>query len=388
MDHTFHSDTLHEVLSWLETDQEQGLSLQEGEKRLAEHGENRLEEAKQAGMLRRVLGQLKDPMILVLLGAAGLSLGRYYWATAVERSGVVYVPTGASFTQLMDSLRRHEVLRNETAFARMARRHGLDTALKAGRYELKEGMSYVRTVRMLRLGWQVPVRVTFNNIRTPDRLAGILARKLEPDSAAWLAALTSDSLARVYGLTPQTILTLCIPNTYEFFWNTSPDTFLQRMRQESDKFWTSRDAKLSRSGLTRQQAYILASIVYEETKRKNEMPRVAGVYVNRLKRGMPLQADPTVKYAVGDFALRRVLNRHLEVDSPYNTYKYPGLPPGPICMPSIDALDGVVDFENHDYLYFCAKDDLSGAHAFARTLAEHNRNAQAYARALNRRGIR
>ena len=275
-------------------------------------------------------------LIVTVLGAAGLSLGRYYWATAVERSGVVYVPTGASFTQLMDSLRRHEVLRNETAFARMARRHGLDTALKAGRYELKEGMSYVRTVRMLRLGWQVPVRVTFNNIRTPDRLAGILARKLEPDSAAWLAALTSDSLARVYGLTPQTILTLCIPNTYEFFWNTSPDTFLQRMRQESDKFWTSRDAKLSRSGLT----------------------------------------------------LRRVLNRHLEVDSPYNTYKYPGLPPGPICMPSIDALDGVVDFENHDYLYFCAKDDLSGAHAFARTLAEHNRNAQAYARALNRRGIR
>ena len=327
-------------------------------------------------------------LIVTVLGAAGLSLGRYYWATAVERSGVVYVPTGASFTQLMDSLRRHEVLRNETAFARMARRHGLDTALKAGRYELKEGMSYVRTVRMLRLGWQVPVRVTFNNIRTSDRLAGILARKLEPDSAAWLAALTSDSLARVDGLTPQTILTLCIPNTYEFFWNTSPDTFLQRMRQESDKFWTSRDAKLSRSGLTRQQAYILASIVYEETKRKNEMPRVAGVYVNRLKRGMPLQADPTVKYAVGDFALRRVLNRHLEVDSPYNTYKYPGLPPGPICMPSIDALDGVVDFENHDYLYFCAKDDLSGAHAFARTLAEHNRNAQAYARALNRRGIR
>lgn len=133
------------------------------------------------------------------------------------------------------------------------------------------------------------------------------------------------------------------------------DTFLQRMRQESDKFWTSRDAKLSRSGLTRQQAYILASIVYEETKRKNEMPRVAGVYVNRLKRGMPLQADPTVKYAVGDFALRRVLNRHLEVDSPYNTYKYPGLPPGPICMPSIDALDGVVDFENHDYLYSVRK---------------------------------
>ncbi|MFQ8806034.1 MAG: endolytic transglycosylase MltG [Alistipes indistinctus] len=178
-----------------------------------------------------------------------------------------------------------------------------------------------------------------------------------------------------------------MPNTYEFFWNTSPDTFLQRMRQESDKFWTSRDAKLSRSGLTRQQAYILASIVYEETKRKNEMPRVAGVYVNRLKRGMPLQADPTVKYAVGDFALRRVLNRHLEVDSPYNTLQISRVTARSdlACRRSM-RWTALSISENHDYLYFCAKDDLSGAHAFARTLAEHNRNAQAYARALNRRG--
>lgn len=160
------------------------------------------------------------------------------------------------------------------------------------------------------------------------------------------------------------------------------------MKKESDRFWASRESKLARCGLSREEIYTLASIVYEETKRVAEMPRVAGVYLNRLRIGMALQADPTVKYAVKDFTLRRILHSHLEVDSPYNTYKYPGLPPGPICMPSIDAIDAVLDYEDHDYLYFCAKDDLSGAHVFARTLDEHNRNARAYARALNRRGIR
>lgn len=344
--------------------------------------ENRLKVNKKQALLWGVLA------VAVLGGWLAFSAGRYYWGGAVARDGVVLVPTGATFPQLMDSLTKHQLLRNEGLFRRLAVRHGLDTALRGGRYELKAGMTYVRTVRMLRLGLQSPVRVTFNNIRTFDRLAGVLSHKLEADSAAWLAALTSDSLAHVYGLTPRTMMTLFIPNTYEFYWNTSPDQFLARMKQESDKFWSSRTDKLARSGLTPLQAYTLASVVYEETKRKAEMPRVAGVYVNRLRRGMPLQADPTVKFAVGDFTIKRVLNRHLETDSPYNTYKYAGLPPGPICMPSVDALDGVVNFENHDYLYFCAKDDLSGAHNFSRTLAEHNQNAQAYARALNRRGIR
>ena len=152
------------------------------------------------------------------------------------------------------------------------------------------------------------------------------------------------------------------------------------MKKESDRFWKNRDAKLARTGLSRDGAMTLASIVYEETKRKDEMPVVAGVYINRLKRGMPLQADPTVKFAVGDFSIKRVLHTHLAVDSPYNTYKYPGLPPGPICMPSIAAIDAVLDYADHDYLYFCAKDDLSGAHNFAKTLSEHNRNAAAYVR--------
>ena len=179
-----------------------------------------------------------------------------------------------------------------------------------------------------------------------------------------------------------------IPNTYEMYWNSSADDFIRRMKKESDRFWKSRDAKLARTGLSRDEATTLASIVYEETKRKDEMPVVAGVYINRLKRGMPLQADPTVKFAVGDFSIKRVLYAHLDVDSPYNTYKYSGLPPGPICMPSIAAIDAVLDYADHDYLYFCAKDDLSGAHNFAKTLADHNRNAAAYARALNRLKIK
>ena len=232
------------------------------------------------------------------------------------------------------------------------------------------------------------MRVTFNNVRTLDRLAGSVSRRIEPDSATLAETLTDPATAERYGYTPQTFMAMFVPDTYEMYWNCSAGDFLDRMKRESDRFWKEREAKLARSGLSREEAVTLASIVYEETKKKEEMPRVAGVYVNRLRRGMPLQADPTVKFALGDFSIRRVLFAHLEVDSPYNTYKHAGLPPGPICMPSIAAIDAVLDFEAHDYLYFCAKDDLSGAHVFARTLPEHNRNAQAYARALNWRGIR
>lgn len=327
-------------------------------------------------------------VLIVLAMIPGYRLGTYYLGRAIDSDAVLLVPTGSDFATLVDSLESKKVLHNPKRFERWARSRGLDSSINPGRYQLKAGTSYASLINVLKSGRQTPVRVTFNNLRTPERLAGVLARKLEPDSLTWIKALTSDSLAKPYGLTSQTLFTLFIPNTYEFYWNTTPEAFLQRMKKESDRFWASRESKLARCGLSREEVYTLASIVYEETKRGAEMPRVAGVYLNRLRIGMALQADPTVKYAVKDFTLRRILHSHLEVDSPYNTYKYPGLPPGPICMPSIDAIDAVLDYEDHDYLYFCAKDDLSGAHVFARTLDEHNRNARAYARALNRRGIR
>lgn len=328
-------------------------------------------------------------LCLLLAAVPGYRAGQYYWGRATLAEAVVVVPTGSDFSGLTDSLQESGALKNPALFDKLARSRELDSTVRPGRYQLQAGMSYAALINMFKSGRQSPVRVTFNNLRSVDRLSGILSRKLEPDSLAFLAALRNDSLVGALGFDSHSLLGLFLPNTYEFYWTTTPEEFMRRMKKEYDRFWTDeRSAKLTRSGLNRQQAITLASIVYEETKKTEEMPRVAGVYVNRLRRGMPLQADPTVKYALGDFALRRVLLRHLEVDSPYNTYKYPGLPPGPICMPSIAALESVLDFEEHDYVYFCAKDDLSGAHNFARTLAEHNRNAQAYSRALDRLKIR
>ncbi len=329
---------------------------------------------------------------VLCLGLASVPLYRlweYYWGRAVDGDAVVQIPTGSRFEALLDSLGARRVLHDSLLFVKLARARDLDMLVRPGSYQLREGMSYASLINMLKSGRQTPVRVTFHNVRSTDRLAGLLARKLEPDSLAFLQAFDNDSLIHSLGFSSATLLGMFIPNTYEFYWTVTPEAFMKRMKREYDRFWNEdRTAKLARCGLSREEVSTLASIVYEETKNTAEMPRIAGVYINRLRRGMPLQADPTVKYAVGDFTLRRVLLRHLKVDSPYNTYKYPGLPPGPICMPSIAALDAVLNFEAHDYLYFCAKEDLSGTHNFARTLAEHNRNAQAYARALDRLKIR
>lgn len=319
----------------------------------------------------------------------GITWVRYYFGAATQNKSVLLLPTGSNFDQLMDSLAARGTLCDSARFRRVAMRQGLDARVRPGRYLITPGMSYATLTNTLKSGRQSPVMVTFNNLRTMDRLAGAVSKRLEVDSLTLLQALRNDSLITALGYTPQTFLAMFIPNSYEFYWTTTPDDFLKRIKRESDNFWNeARQAKLSRSGLSRIEAAILASIVYEETKRESEMARVAGVYINRLRVGMPLQADPTVKFALGDFAIKRVLNKHLEVNSPYNTYKRQGLPPGPICMPSVAALEAVIDFEENPYFYFCAKDDLSGAHNFAKTLTEHNKNARAYAQALNRLKIR
>ncbi|MBE5033601.1 endolytic transglycosylase MltG [Rikenellaceae bacterium DSM 108975] len=326
--------------------------------------------------------------VAVCLAAVAASTAAFYLSqrgSAVVHDTDLYLPTGADYATLLDSLGRSgEKIRQMPKFRNHALLAGLHKGVHPGRYRLKEGMSYGEVIAMLRQGHQTPVRVTFNNIRTLPQLAGAVARQLEPDSASLAALFTSDSAAAAYGFAPAEFLGMFVPNTYEFYWNTSPAGFLARMKKEYDRFWDrERRALLDSVGLSRTEAVTLASIVYEETKMSDEMPTVAGVYMNRLRIGMPLQADPTVKFAVGDFTLRRILNRHLTVDSPYNTYKHTGLPPGPICMPSIRAVDAVLNYRHHKYLYFCAKPDFSGYHVFSATLAGHNRNAQAYARALN-----
>lgn len=233
------------------------------------------------------------------------------------------------------------------------------------------------------------MRIAVNNVRTPEQLARKLARQIDADSAAIMRALASKELAAEVGFDTLTLFSMFIPDTYEVWWTVSPEEFVRRMKREYDRFWTpERDALRARSGLSRLEVMTLASIVYEETRKTDEMPRIAGVYINRLRRGIPLQADPTVKYAMRDFGLRRILYRHLKYPSPYNTYINKGLPPSPICMPGKNAIDAVLNFEEHDYLFFCARPAFDGYHNFARTLREHNANARAYSAELNRRKIR
>lgn len=306
---------------------------------------------------------------------------------AVPEEAELYVSSRTDYVGLTDSLMPR--LRHHAAFRCYARRIKLADGFKPGHYVIKPGMSVIDVARMLKLGLQTPVRVSINNVRTPAQLAHKLARQVDADSASLLRALTSAELAREVGFDSVTLFSMFIPDTYEFYWTVKPEEFVRRMKREYDRFWSpARDARRERSGLSRLEVMTLASIVYEETRKSDEMPRIAGVYVNRLRRGIPLQADPTVKYAMQDFGLRRILYRHLKYPSPYNTYINKGLPPSPICMPGLAAIEAVLDFEQHDYIFFCARPTFDGYHNFARTLAEHNANAQAYSAELNRRKIK
>jgi UPF0755 protein len=233
------------------------------------------------------------------------------------------------------------------------------------------------------------VGVTFNNLRTREDLAGKISRYLQTDSLSIINLFYNEALIQRFGFTPQTFKAMFIPNTYEFYWTTNALGFAERMKSEYDRFWNKqRLEKAHFAGLNQVEVIILASIVQAETAKTDELSRVAGLYINRLKRGQLLQADPTVKYALGNFGLKRILNVHLEVESPYNTYKYAGLPPGPINFPEISTIDAVLNYEHHDYLYMCAKEDFSGYHNFAKTLNQHNLNALKYQKALNENGIR
>lgn len=329
---------------------------------------------------------------LIPTGYFGLKYYNSLFKSNVTISGegtyYLYIPTGSSFETLIDSLKTSRVLISEESFTDAAKLKNFNTA-KPGRYRLQNGMTNRALINMLAAGNQAPVKLTLaGNIRTKEKLAGIVSRYIEPDSTLLLAAFNDNAFLEKFGVNSNTMLGICILNTYEFYWNTSPDDFVSRMFKEYERFWTAeRKEKLAQTDLSQMDAITLASIVAEETIKADEMPKVAGVYLNRLKKNMLLQADPTVKYAVGDFSIRRVLNSHTEYDSPYNTYKYAGLPPGPICIPSTVAIDAALSPEKHDYYYFCAKADFSGYHAFAKTLAQHNQNAKAYQQALNKQKI-
>ena len=306
----------------------------------------------------------------------------------IKKSGMLYIPTGSDFEQVVDSLNRGDFLKKLSSFQWTAARMNYKEKIQPGAYMIKSGWSNNKLINLLKAGIQTPVKVTFNNIRFREDLAARLANYLEPDSAAFLSALNNDKIAADLGLTHESFPMLIIPNTYEFYWTTSPEKFIERMKVEYDRFWNDeRKKKAAALELTPLQVVTIASILQEETNKNDEKSRMAGVYINRVKRGWLLQADPTIKYAMGNFQIKRVLTEYLTVDSPYNTYKYVGLPPGPINFPDIASVEAVLNAEHHDYMYFCAKEDFSGYHNFAKSLAEHNRNAAKYQNELNKSKI-
>lgn len=298
------------------------------------------------------------------------------------------IPKDANFKYVQNALYDQRIVNDLVAFSFLAKMMDYDQLVKPGVYTIKADMSNIEAIRLLRSGSQTPIRVTFNNIRlideVPERLTENLA--LQPEEVS--ALLQNDSVVQALGFTKETIIAMFIPNTYEMYWTISASDLLKKMKSEYDRFWSGKRREQAKSmGMSPLEVSTLASIVQAETNQSAEAATVAGVYVNRIKQRIPLQADPTLVFAAGDFTIKRVLNIHKEKDSPYNTYMYAGLPPGPINMPQPNYIDAVLNFEKHKYIYFCAKEDFSGYHTFATNLRDHNKNAERYQQALNKAGL-
>lgn len=333
-------------------------------------------------------------VVLVTAAVVGVPLYRAIFeantSVASNEAHELLIRDGMSVDQLVASLNTDGVLKRPADFQRVAKLMSFGPSLKPGRYLVSDGMTNRELIGKLRLGDQDEVKLIFNKFRTKDRFAGHISSYLDIDSAAFHAKLTDPAWLKKYGLTNDEVFTRFIPNTYFFKWNTSADGFMERMLREHKDWWSQRGRleKAEALGMTPEEVYVLASIVEEESIMADERPRIAGLYLNRLKIGMALQADPTIKFALGRFELTRVLFKHIDdaEKSPYSTYAHPGLPPGPICIPSTNAIDAVLNAEDHNYLYMCAKADLSGYHAFAKSNAQHARNAALYQAEMNRRG--
>lgn len=332
--------------------------------------------------------------LLALIG--GSFAYRYYqWIfdTNVdpEQEGAVYVhvPTGGTYKGLLDTLRARKLLRDMQSFRWVAGQKELKGSLHPGKYSIRKGMSNNELVNMFRGGVEETLDITFNLIRTKAELAGKATRHIELDSAELLKGLKDPQLAKEYGFTPEAFLIMFIPNTYEFYWDVSLGGFLDRMKKEYERFWTEkRTDKARQIGLSKGEVSILASIVEaEQSQNPSERPKVARLFLNRLDKGMKLESDPTLVYAIGDFSIRRVLDKDRDIDSPYNTYRYKGLPPGPIRLPAQRSIDAVLNAPDHNYLYMCAKPGPSGLHNFAISYSQHLENARKYQAWLNEKGV-
>lgn len=340
---------------------------------------------------------LKARVIIVLVIIAVIALGitafsyylKYFGPNVSNKEDYLYIRTGSDFDDVYQTIREKEIVNDTVSFRETATTMDYPQVVKPGKYRLNGGMSNRKFINMLKAGNQEPVQVKFKHHRLKQSMAAHVSKLLEADSASIMNLLDSTEFVSKYGFTTDNVYSVFIPNSYEFYWNTSAEQFFERMYKEYQKFWTAeRTAKAEKIGLSKTEVSILAAIVDAEALNDSEMPTIAGLYMNRYRSGIKLQADPTVIFANQDFTIRRVLNRHLRKDSPYNTYVYRGLPPGPIMMPSINAIESVLNHEKHKYIFMCAKEDFSGYHNFAVTQAEHLANARRFQKALNERNIK
>jgi UPF0755 protein len=338
-------------------------------------------------------------LAIVFIGLIVASIFAYYvYKTMMDANtafkndtAYVFIATNSTYDNVREQL--EPLLKDINTFDALAKQKKYDVNVKAGRYAIKKGMNnndIINSIRSINL----PIRLSFNNQETLEKLAGRVASQIEADSISVLKAMKDSAYLAENDFTNETALGMYLPNSYEFFWNTSAIQFRDRMLKEYNRFWTdARKEKAKAIGLSRDKVIALASIVYEESKQASEQPRIAGVYMNRIRIGMPLQADPTLKFAAYQLpeykntVIKRVLNVHKEIASPYNTYRNLGLPPGLIAMPDISAIDAVLNYEKHQYLYFCADAKRLGFHKFAKNLSQHNANAREYQRYLSSQGI-
>lgn len=347
---------------------------------------------KKSSFLKKILTTLLF-LILIISG-----IGGYYAYKAVfqpninspdKKSQIIYIPTGSDFTDVMNILNQHNILKNASTFEFLAKKKKYTTAIKPGKYRILTKMSNNELINLLKAGIQEPIEINFTGIKTTEQLISRVYRRIEADSLPLTQAMHDNGYLSKYGFNTENIQTLFIPKTYEFYWNTSVDQFFDRMAKEYKTFWTpARKQKAKALNLTQTQVAVLASIVQAEQCCDNTEKRtIAGLYINRLQKDMLLQSDPTVIFAIGDFSIQRVSNEQTHYDSPYNTYLYKGLPPAPIGFAQESSLDAVLNYEKNDYLYMCAKEDLSGKHYFSTTYDQHLIYAKKYREALNERNI-
>lgn len=328
-------------------------------------------------------------LFLAVCGAITAYVCLFNRPLKIDKPTYIYIDSDDNIDSVYHKLRYQLQASRITGFRMLASYTHYAENIHTGAYQFTPEERTWHVFRRLQTGNQTPVKLTIPSVRTIGMLCKAVSRQIMADSTDIARLLEDSTYCASLGCTAYTLPALFIPNTYEVYWNTGAKEFIARMQKEHKRFWNNqRTAQAKAIGLTPAEVSTLASIVEEETANQAEKSVIAGLYINRLRLGMPLQADPTVKFGLQEFGLRRILNKHLEYDSPYNTYKHAGLPPGPIRIPSIQGLESVLHYTHHDYLYMCAKEDFSGTHNFARTLSQHLANARRYQQALNRRNIR